>query len=454
MTRRLGRHLTEEEWRNLVLGKLSRADERRGIRHLIADCLECQQNAARAFMEFPELLLSEDAAARDITIRQYVREFTATLVEVPERQIQLANEKVLAMGKVASLISMTPDERREAIRSQKYFQTFGLFERLLEFSRWAHRHDVRQAIELAELAHVVAESLDPKEFPDALRFDYQASALAHVANANRIAGEILAAEVALHSAWKRLAEGSGDRKEEALLHRHQANLYLELRRFDEAYASYLRAYNIYVEIDEPHLQGRTLVQESIAIGFLEPEKGLALAEAALTLIDHEQEPRALLCARHQIIFCLNEMGRTEEAAIVLEMSRKLYKQFGDGPTMARLHWIEARISLARGHLHEAELVLRQIWAQFEKAQVPIDLTLLTIDIVEVLVTQGKSEEAIMLIDRFYPALEDFHMHREGLAMWLLLRKAVAQQTFKENMFKEMGRYYYQAWREPLQPQVH
>lgn len=201
------------------------------------------------------------------------------------------------------------------------------------------------------------------------------------------------------------------------------------------------------------MQGRTLVQQSVALGYLEPEKGLELAEVALTPLNGELEPRAVLCARHQVILCLNELGRAEEAAVLLEVSRKLYKQFGDAPTMALLHWVEARINRTRGHVYEAEVVLRQIWVQFEKDQRPIDLTLVTLDLVEALVAQGKTQEAIDLCDAFYPALRDFQMHREGLAMWLLLRRAVSEQAIKDNTFREMGLYYYRSWREPLE-QIH
>jgi hypothetical protein len=121
--------------------------------------------------------------------------------------------------------------------------------------------------------------------------------------------------------------------------------------------------------------------------------------------------------------------------------------------MALLHWVEARINRTKGNVYEAELVLRQIWEQFDQDQRPIDLTLVTLDLVEVLVAQGKTEAAIDFCDAFYPALRDFHMHREGLAMWLPLRKAVSEQTIKYNTFREMGQYFYRSWREPSE-QVH
>jgi tetratricopeptide (TPR) repeat protein len=452
MAGRNGRHLTAEEWKGFVSGKLDRRVARRGVRHLLARCEECQLLAANAFLGAPGLLL-EIEAREDITRTRYVSELVAMLRSVPERQLHHAAEKVLASGKIASLLVLAPGERRDAIIADPYFQTLGLYERLLEVSRWAHRHDVKQSLELAELALVVAEHLDPDEYAADLRSDYQVSALAHVANANRIAGNIMQAEAMLLLAWKRLADGTGDPKEEALLHRHQADLHLELRQLEEASTSYSRAFDIYVRIDDLHMQGRTLVQQSVALGYVEPERGLALAEVALTLLDGELEPRAVLCARHQIIFCLNELGRAEEAAVLLETSRKLYKQFGDPPTMALLHWVEARINRTKGNAYEAELVLRQIWEQFEKDQRPIDLTLVTLDLVEVLVAQGKTAAAIDFCDAFYPALRDFHMHREGLAMWLLLRKAVSEQTIKYNRFRELGPYFYRSWREPSE-QVH
>ena len=241
---RLGdRHLTEDEWYQFIAGELARPEARMGVRHLLAGCPQCAVTCSAVFSNRPYLQLPSES--RDISERRNLQEFEATVASVSKQNILLSSQKVLALGQWAHLALQNPEQRRERIRSDPKFQTVGLFERLLELSRWAHRYDAAQAVTFAETAYFVAESFTTKRFPSALLADNRVVALAHLANANRIAGDVLAAEAALAAAWRLLPEGSGDPMDEALLHRHQANLALELRRFEEAELSYERAYSIY-----------------------------------------------------------------------------------------------------------------------------------------------------------------------------------------------------------------
>jgi tetratricopeptide (TPR) repeat protein len=450
-----GRHLTEEKWRLWWRGELSPWESRLGVRHLLAACPVCSARASATASAAP----LPPAIAH--TMRTYVgqvavsRNWQRMVAGIPELSRTQAYEKILALGQWAQLATLSPADRREAIRRDASFQTQGLFERLLEQSRSAHRADRALAIELAELALVVAESIRPAppRFSPELLADFRASALAHLANAERIAGDVLAAQVSLERAWAALKDGTGDPIEEALLFRHKGNLLLELRQFDQAYLAYQHAVRLYQEVADIHLQGRTLVQQAIAVGYLDPVAGIELSEQALALIDRDEEPRAELCARHTLIWCLNELGRAEEATALLELTRRLYRQFGDTPTVARLHWLEARIARTRGNTAEAERILRHLWNVFEKLEAPIDLTLLTIDLLEVLALQGKRTEAVELCQVFYPILKSFRMHREGLAMWILLEGTLRDKALKENLFQSMAHYYYRSWREPME-QVH
>jgi tetratricopeptide (TPR) repeat protein len=450
-----GRHLSEAKWRLWWQGELSRSDGRVGVRHLLAGCPVCTERASRTAtaVTMPEVVAAD--------LRSYIGQVAVTrnwqqmIAAIPEVAQAQAYEKVLALSQWRYLATLAPADRRETIQDDLTFQTQGLFERLLELSRSAHREDRALAIELAALALEVVENIAPQppRFSRELLADFRATALAHLANAERIAGEVVAAQVSLDKGWQALKEGTGDPVEEALLYRHQGNLALELRHFEDAYAAYQHAVRLYQEVADTHMQGRTLVQQAIAMGYLDPAAGMELAERALALIDRDEEPRAELCARHTLIWCLDDLGRAEEATALLDLTRRLYRQFGDKPTVARLHWLEARIARTRGNAPEAERILRHLWHEFEKLELPIDLTLLTVDLVEVLARQEKRDEAVELCEIFYPILKGFRMHQEGLAMWILLQDTVRDRTIKDNLFQSIARYYYRSWREPME-QVH
>jgi tetratricopeptide (TPR) repeat protein len=147
---------------------------------------------------------------------------------------------------------------------------------------------------------------------------------------------------------------------------------------------------------------------------------------------------------------LNDAGKPQEALALLEETRPLYAQLKDPWTRTRLHWLEGKIARGLGDLAEAEETFKRLWYDLQEPASAHELTLVSIDLAEVYVERGKHEEAVELIEEFVPLLEGWGMHAEGLAMWLLMQKAVQEHRAEAALFRRMAEYLNRAWFVPLE----
>lgn len=127
-----------------------------------------------------------------------------------------------------------PARRRVMIRNDRRFQTWGLLECLQERYRALLEEDVETALEAAELAWVIAQSLDHRAYGEERVHDFQASALVNLGNVRRAIGDLMGARSALDQAGAVLALGTGDPLEKAELEAARGALLRDLGRVDEA----------------------------------------------------------------------------------------------------------------------------------------------------------------------------------------------------------------------------
>ena len=200
------------------------------------------------------------------------------------------------------------------------------------------------------------------------------------------------------------------------------------------------ALDLYRQMGDTHLQGRTLFQMGDTSGHLDPERGLACIRRALPLLDAAREPRIELCAWHDLAWYLNDAGESDEALAVLEQARPIYARFPDSYTQLRLHWLEGRIASSLGELADAESVLRQVWDEFRARDLHHELVLLSIDLAEVLVKKGDMDRAAELVGQCYPILESWGLHRYALAAWLFFQQTLARHQIGD-VFQRLRAYY-------------
>ena len=275
-----------------------------------------------------------------------------------------------------------PAARREAVRTSKRYQLLSLAEALRQESRSEGFRDVARAIELAELSAEVAECLDPEFYGRRLVADTRGMAWAMVGNAWRIAGDLFGAERALQSGLDFLDGGTGSASERAEAQSLLASLRIDQSRFSEAISLLEKAVGTYRRLNEPGLEGRTLIKLGSAAGFSgSPLQAVEVLRPAIDLLTEVGDLHAAMLAKHNIAWSLAEAGKCSEAAAYLETIRAEYDLFPDDrSTQIRRRWLEGRIHEGLGELYEAAAALREVRSIFAEEERAFDNALVTLDL--------------------------------------------------------------------------
>ena len=431
--------------------ELSRRDTREVVRHLVWQCETCLAVAIEAGAE--EGYVYEDGDFQNALVSAWAErpgDLLGLLGSVDEAEIELARERLRGIGLWHTLEKQPQSHRLEMIRRDRRMQTWGLYDRLLETCRELGFQAPGRAVEVAQLALAVVETLDPAEHGAARLADFRACALAALGNAKRLASDFEGGGERLPERPRGAGAGDGRSAARGPPARAPGELAQDLGAFERALALLDLAAAIYRELHDPHLEGRTLLKQADAVGYVQPEKAIELAQQGLALVDALREPRLEWCARHTLALALNDAGRPREALAMLEASRPLYAQFKDPWTRIRLRWLEGKIARSLGDLAEAEETFRRLWYDLQEPAYLHELTLLSIDLAEVCVARGKHEEALELVEELGPVLEEWGMHAEGRAMWLLMQRAVHERRAGAALFRGMAEYVSRAWFRPLE----
>jgi tetratricopeptide (TPR) repeat protein len=420
------KHLTQAEWRQFFAGCLDRARVRAGVRHLLACCAGCTRLAAAAAAELPGDAAARAGAAAHLGPNGAPGARGAPGApgapggrprrEAANGLLRQALERRHARQQWDLLRRLPAADRSRWVETDPGFATVGLCERLIEECVTACCIRPRSAGELGRLAVAVAARLSDRRYPRRLVADLRGRAQACLADASRVAGDLDGAWEALERCEEELDKGTGDPLEIAILHRSTGDLLLELWRLDDACDAYALAADIYAEVDDADMHGQTLVQLALTVGPREPERAIGMLEAALVEMAPHANRRAELLALHSKTWLLNDLGRPQEAAALLAATRRLYQRLGDPPTLARLHWLEARIAHRLGRSGDAELIMQPLWHRLRDLELPLDLCLLSFDLVEVYVAQGKTSLALPLARQVYPVLKRYGREQHAAAL--------------------------------------
>lgn len=223
---------------------------------------------------------------------------------------------------------------------------------------------------------------------------------------------------------------------------------MDLGFFKEAEELLERAINIYKQAADDSMVGRTMVKQAEAIGYQVPERAIPILEEASGYVNSIKEPLIELCMRHALAWFLNDAGQTQEALGVLEDSRGLYRKFRNRSIQFRLHWLEGRINCGLGNLREAEEIFERTATDFLERGLPQEYLLCGVDLAAVVYVQGDRTRTIQICNSLYRSLESWHMHTEGLAVFLLFITSLKEDALQVNAFEDLARYIRQAWYLP------
>lgn len=290
-------------------------------------------------------------------------------------------ERAEAPRLLTTLLSQPIERQKLLLRNHPRFQTWSVCERLLHHSHKQVFNDPLESEVLAKLALFLSCYLNAALYGMERIEDLKARAWGYIANSRRIRYDFQESEKAFENAFTHLQKGTGDTIERADLLKLKASLRRLQRRFPESLNLLQRASTIFREVNDHHNAGRCMETAAAAYSLQgKLEKSIQLSQEAISLLDPIREPRALLCAQHNMVDCLTAAGRLMEAQGLLTRVRPLYRRFQEPYTQSRLKWVEAKIARGLGRYREARTLLQAAHDGLLAANLPHDADLASAEI--------------------------------------------------------------------------
>ena len=359
----------------------------------------------------------------------------------------------LSASALTTALERHPETRaRMLIDNHESYQTWGLAECLMERVQQAiWDTEPTRAVRLARLAASAADRADRELYGPNLVNDLRTQAWGALGNAYRCAGQFKNARAALDRAGELLLQGTGDPIEESYLLSYRASLEIDLGSYEQALARLDEAIRIYREIDDSVLLGRVLVQKSLAAGFLDPHQGVAIARQALELIDAESDPRLHLGAKHYLILWLNDADEPEQALMLLEANRSLYRRMASDWWLLRLAWMEGRLLVSLDRLEEADAALEFLLSEMVLRDLALESALVTLDLAGCRLARGKVRAAQELIAAMADKLGCWGVHERAREAWTLLERQLVEECRATAMLQrihEVALFIQRSWKNP------
>ena len=337
--------------------------------------------------------------------------------------------------------------RKHLVKKELRYRDAALCVRVAAESLEKAANQPRQALELAELALLIAE-LAPGD--KARRARLQGYASAHVANGYRVCQDLPAARKALARALKLWEDGAADPGllNAAVVPWIAAAVHRDDRRFPEA----LKRINEALALDPGELRGKILLSKSAILVVLDDPEGTAaaLAEAA-PLIDAEREPRLALVLQHNLVLALCLLHRYEEAERRLPAVKALAERLGGELDLTLTVWVEAKALAGLGRTAEAQASFERARRVFRHRELAYDCAVMTLDLALLLLEEGRAAEVRRLAEEMLWIFRAQGVEREALAALRVFYDAALGETATCDLARRVLRYLYRARHDPQLP---
>jgi hypothetical protein len=358
-------------------------------------------------------------------------------------------ERDAAAALLAALEALPPEARRRAVEDDPRHHTWALAELLRERSFAEVVENPERSLELARLAVAVAGRIHAEAESEALAADLRALAAAQLGNAERVAGDLRAAEAALGAAREQLDRGTGDPLPQARVTSFLASLRSDQSRFDEAVELARRAASLYRRAGDDHGVGRTMIQLATLHAYRD-ELDLACRrlDEALVRLDPGAEPRLLLVARHNRASYLERAGRLDEAAAEVAAARSLARAALD---RLRLDWLAGRLALARGEEAAGEQALLAAREAFLARGLGYETAQVSLELAALYAAQGRAADQRRLAEEMVPLFAARGVHPEARAALALYCDAARAEAAPAALAREVADYLARARNRPGVP---
>lgn len=335
--------------------------------------------------------------------------------------------------------------RRMIVEEAPEYRNWALCERICEESVKAAGDNADRAVELAELALLIAE-LAPGD--EAWSSKLQGYAWAHVGNARRVRSDLPGAEQAFVRSRKLWQAGAGADPHllnEARLLDLEASFRRAQTRFREALELLDRA----LALDKGLLKKRILLKKATVLEALgDFEEAVAALRQAAPLVEAENEPRFLFALLFNLAVNFCFLGRYREAEELLLELRTLHIRLDNGLDSVRFRWLEGRIAAGLGKREEALAALSRVREQFATRGIAYDTALASLELATVYLEEGRTAEVKIIARQMAPIFKAQGVPREALAALRLFLEAAEREAVTLDFARRLVNYLLRAQYNP------
>jgi len=338
----------------------------------------------------------------------------------------------------ATLRPLDPQSQRQRIRALRHLRT-DLAELLFEKSRTEGRDNRQYGVHIAELAVEclypggrALDDVDPAELAT-----LRAQAWAWLANAHRLAADLLEAERTVGVACRTLPESAPGEKAAEVLELLSTLRYSQ-GRLDEALEAVEQAESRIKDLRLPVQSARLLTQRAtLALDLGRPEETIRDATAALWLLTREPHAYLELANYHRLIAAFLQVDRFRDAVSLIPAGRRLANEVGGGYPGRQQGWLEGLVFLALSAFPEAQEALDLALDEFMNAGESFTAALITLDLAVLYAEGGDTAKALQACSRALPLLQAFGAHREAMRAVKILHDLTNRRVLQKEQLRDL-----------------
>jgi tetratricopeptide (TPR) repeat protein len=341
-----------------------------------------------------------------------------------------------------ALLSTPPERVHERIMKHRpTYVSHPLVAELLRRVRRAVFTDAQHARRMAELALFIAAEMVPGKKhlgTPAMCHEAKARCYAFLGNCHRVLCRWSDAEEYLEKAKNLLWKGVADPHVHAEVQSFRGSFFKEQRQFSAAVQVLKEAASIYQILEEPHEEGLILLNlAQVFRQARQPAKALPVHIRGCELIDEYRDPMIGAAAWNELMRIYTDQGRYEDAYSVLQGVSSVYEQC---PADSSVHlvrsWTEGCVLEGLERYGEALEYLERAREGFLSRQRSYDAALVELDMLHILLKQGRHDEVERLGQQVYVSLSAQPLKREAKEALQILAEASVQRHLKEQIIEE------------------
>ena len=221
----------------------------------------------------------------------------------------------------------------------------------------------------------------------------------------------------------------------------RASLCRDQQRLPEAHLLADGAIAIYRRHRELHLLGRAFVEKGKTYAAEHDlEAAIHWLRKGLGVLDPTRERCVELGARLDLMLCLLDGGRAQEAGFLLRASRSEFEAHAGELLGFRFRWLEGKIQQSLGDVETAEQSLAAARRGFMERGLGFDAAGVSLDLAGLYASQGRVAEMRRMAEEMLPILQSQDLHREAIAALIVFQQAVRMERVSTEFLREIRHY--------------